>query len=349
MTSHSDESDRLSSAKEITEVKVFPSPAMDESTNCGFTGKPDPLEFNSDSGMADIWSFFEADDDLEAINADDALLDALSVGVVERIQQEKEATLKDMLVAWRRDIDSQSIDGDLVDLEIAKDMIAAAHLRSANIGAKGRQRLLVPLTTAAAMFAITFTMASFVARDAQPGDTLWGLSQVLYTDHARSAQAAAEIRSDLDTARIALREGRLEEARNALTQAREALPSVSASDGKQVLARNFELLIAELTSVSSVPLNPSMSSQKSLATPSAAQLPANTTTRSFSTSVLRPHPPLPVHTTGVTTTTKLNLPSSSDRVAEGDTTAPSSTTVNEQSPTRGSLGIDMASVSQSSS
>ncbi|GGP58555.1 anti-sigma-D factor RsdA [Saccharothrix coeruleofusca] len=183
----------------------------------------------------------EPGDDLAGIRADDALLDALGGRAGEQPDSLADDELNALLLAWRREVDSRPV-GELVDTDTAVATIAAAR------PVPRRHRFLIPLASAAAVLAIAFTGVSLVARDARPGDTLWGLTRVLYSDHARSVEAAVAVRTDLDTARAALREGKLEEARDALLKAGIALPEVSTDDGKEALVETHESLLEELTS-----------------------------------------------------------------------------------------------------
>jgi hypothetical protein len=91
------------------------------------------------------------------------------------------------------------------------------------------------------------------ARDAEPGDTLWSLSKVLYADHARSVEAARSVRTDLKDAQAALNQGKINEAKDALAAAGTALSSVSTEDGKDDLRAKHESLLEQLTSTPGVP------------------------------------------------------------------------------------------------
>lgn len=235
----------------------------------------------------------EPGDDLAGIRADDALLDALGGRAGEQPDSLVDDELNALLLAWRREVDSRPM-GELVDTETAVATIAAAR------PVPRRHRFLIPLATAAAVLAIAFTGVSLVARDAQPGDTLWGLTRVLYSDHARSVEAAVAVRTELDTARAALSAGRIDEAWDALLKAGTALPEVSTDDGKDALEQTHESLLEELTSTTPAPVE----------TPSTGTASTTTTVPSPSTA--------PVTTTEPTKTT-----------TEPQTTAPPPTTTTE--------------------
>jgi hypothetical protein len=164
-----------------------------------------------------------------------------------------------------------------------------------------RHRFLIPLASAAAVLAIAFTGVSLVARDAQPGDALWGLTRVLYSEHAKSIEAAAIINTDLESARLALREGKVNEAREKLNKVEASLGSVSTADGKAQLQEKHAELEKELNTNTSAtapsPTTPSApqsteSSTKpttSSATPSSE--PTTTTPPPTTTTTATPPPP----------------------------------------------------------
>ncbi|WP_447004460.1 anti-sigma-D factor RsdA [Saccharothrix isguenensis] len=203
----------------------------------------------SDDTPADDTSI-EPGDDLAGIRADDELLDALGDRAGEQPESLVGDELNALLLAWRQEVDDPPM-GELVDTDTAVATIAAARTQP-----RVRHRFLIPIASAAAVLAIAFTGMSLVARDAQPGDTLWGLTRVLYSEHARSVEAAVAVKGDLDTARAALRDGRYGEARDALLKAGQSLPSVSPDDGKDDLTQKRESLLQELTSTTPTPTAP---------------------------------------------------------------------------------------------
>jgi len=142
---------------------------------------PEPQPFLTDLTASEA----EFAADLSAVQADDALLDALGgsdPGIADGLGEQE---LNELLLAWRRDIDSEPL-AELVDLDTAVTTVKTAALAQRHGQRARRHRFLVPVAAAAAVLAIAFTGTGLAARDAQPGDTLWGLTKVLYADHARS-------------------------------------------------------------------------------------------------------------------------------------------------------------------
>lgn len=206
------------------------------------TEREGPRELEQDGAAGDVPG---AVPDLSAVQADDALLDALGGSDPQVADALGDQELNALLLAWRRDIDSQPIP-DLIDTDAAVVTVKTAALAHKH-GNRGRKRrLLVPVAAAAAVLAIAFTGTGLAARDAQPGDTLWGLTKVLYADHARSIEAAAQVRSELNAADIAISEGRLDDARKALDDAQAALRQVSVEDNLDQLMAQHRQLSARL-------------------------------------------------------------------------------------------------------
>lgn len=178
--------------------------------------------------------------DLSLVQADDALLDALGGADAQVSNALDDQELNAVLLAWRRDIDSEPVP-ELVDHEYAVATLRTAKVMHKN-GKKPRRRMLVPVAAAAAVLAITFGGVGLAARDAQPGDTLWGLTQVLYTDHAKSVQAASTARADLERAAMALSGRNIDEARKALNAAQRAMNKVSEEELADLKAKHAALL-----------------------------------------------------------------------------------------------------------
>ncbi|MGB3440259.1 MAG: anti-sigma-D factor RsdA [Actinophytocola sp.] len=198
--------------------------------------KPELTDFDENADTEAI--------DLALVHADDEYLDLL--GGSRLVDDEAsfgefgDERLTELLMSWRRDVDAEPI-GDLVDTKLATVTVHAARMRK-----KRRPRLLVPVAAAAAVLAIAFAGIGLAARDAQPGDTLWALSKVLYSERARSVEAAETVKQDLAQARAALTEGNVEVAKSKLEEANDALPTVMSEDGKDELEAQHQALLAQL-------------------------------------------------------------------------------------------------------
>lgn len=179
--------------------------------------------------------------DLSALQADDALLDALGGANPDLASELGDSELNALLLSWRQQTDSEPI-GELVDVETATATIMAAK----EAPTRRRRRMLVPMASAAAVLAIAFGGVSLAAKGAHPGDTLWGLTQVLYADHARSVVAAADIRDEFGVARDAMASGSVSDARSALARAKQTIPTVQRTDGRADLRATRQSLLEQI-------------------------------------------------------------------------------------------------------
>lgn len=234
--------------------------------------------------------------DVSELHADDELLTALCSHDNSLADADPEPELKSLLLSWRLDVDAEPI-AELVDTDTAMRTIERSVRNQ-----RRKPRYLVPLASAAAVLVIVFAGMGLAARDAHPGDTLWGLSQVLYADHARSVEAAVVVRDELSHASQALEQGHLIEAASALAAAKVALPAVDNADGKATLAAQQQNLLNQLAATTSATAPVPTTVQSTV--PVVA--PAPTTTSVPPTTVVtttQQPPPPPPSTTAPTTTT----------------------------------------------
>jgi Anti-sigma-D factor RsdA to sigma factor binding region len=172
--------------------------------------------------------------DLAAVQADDALLDILSSA--SRMPSDTDEELARVLVAWRREIHADS-NRVLVDTDTALAVISAARRPT-----RRRNPVFGTFAAAAAVLVIAFSAVGLVAKSAEPGDQLWGVTQVLYSEYARSVEAAAFVRTELNEARTALREGKPEQAKAKLQRIQQRLPAVGEAEGRtDLIARQQDL------------------------------------------------------------------------------------------------------------
>ena len=224
-------------------------------------------------------------DDLSAVQADDRLLDALGSATPGAAGSLVDDELNALLLAWRNEVETAPF-GELVDTETAIATIQAARPQPVS-----RHRFLIPLASAAAVLAIAFTGVSLVARDAQPGDALWGLTRVLYSEHAKSIEAAAIINTDLESARLALREGKVSEAREKLNRVEASLESVSTADGKAQLEEKHAELEKELNTNTSATAPPTTTPPVTKPTEPTKPSTSSASPSSEPTTTTQPPPP----------------------------------------------------------
>jgi hypothetical protein len=172
--------------------------------------------------------------DLAAVQADDTLLDLLGSGCLPGDDSDE---LTRVLAAWRREVHATPV-RELVDTNTALGVIRAAARRPVG----RRNPVFGSMAAAAAVLVIAFAGVGLVAKQAQPGDQLWGVTQVLYSDYARSVETAATVRTELNDARTALQENKPERAKASLQRVRQQLPVIGDTEGRAGLTTEHRAL-----------------------------------------------------------------------------------------------------------
>ena len=228
--------------------------------------------------------------DVVQVRADDALIAALNAAEDLHIDDPIDERLAELLHSWREDVHAEP-QRPLVDLAAA-----TAALATAPRTARRRQNPFGPLATAAAVLVIAFIGLGLAARGAEPGDPLWNVTKVLYSDKAKSVEAKVTVSKKLEEAQQALQSGNVPAAMIALQEARQKLTVVAAEDGKQELATRTEQLMSEVnTSTATTPTSPPTVTST---TPTATTTPDTSTSPSTTTNP-------PPTTTNPTTTTEV--------------------------------------------
>ena len=112
-------------------------------------------------------------------------------------------------------------------------------LRKSRVPRPGR---IPVLATVVAVLMMAFSGVGTV----EPGDRLWQLTKVLYTEHACSVEAAAEAQAKLEQASEALAEGRVDDAQTALARVEDGLQVVDDEGNCAELEKEAEELRYEL-------------------------------------------------------------------------------------------------------
>ncbi|NMH99110.1 anti-sigma-D factor RsdA [Pseudonocardia acidicola] len=266
--------------------------------------------------------------DLVAVQADDELISALAAGMAVSAPgidgYDDDDRVVAMLAAWKAEVDAEPIP-ELVDTDTAVATVTAAARPAGR-----RARHLVPLAGAAALIVLAFAGVSVGAHSAQPGDTLWGVSKVLYSQRAQSVEAAATVQTRLDAVRNALAAGKTQEAAQELAAAAPLLTVVRPEDGAPQLEQQQQFLAAKLSetppNTPADPNAPLKSGTPAPGTTTAGPTPGSTSPESTSpsSSPSTPSTPLPV----------VPPPSSTTPAAPSEsTTPPKPTTEGTPDPT----------------
>jgi hypothetical protein len=246
--------------------------------------------------------------DLDAVRADDDLIEALSAGLVpppsgKRDTSDIEGELVALLAGWVADVRPETllhrpapplpvcVDAtpesaeDALE-EVADDVVpipafsfGTASLLEHNelprpvALASWRSTMARPylLRAAAALVAVALVSSGVVARSygAHPGEPLWAITQVAFPAKSHSVEAAISVSTALNTARVALERGRIEEARQAFQTVAAQLADVDPADGRAELDQQMSYVTAQLAAnpaMDSEPASPIEAGQRQLAT-----------------------------------------------------------------------------------
>jgi Anti-sigma-D factor RsdA to sigma factor binding region len=175
--------------------------------------------------------------DLAAVRADDALLDAIAGGAISgglgasgdvfgRPGQDDD-DLAAILAAWKADIEADPMP-ELVSLDEASEAVEAGHAARDRRASRARRRM--PFAVAAAAIAVALSGLTVAVHSAQPGDAMFGLTKVLFSEHADSAQKAEQARATIDQANTAIRNGDPATAQSLLQSAAGQIQAAQPAD-----------------------------------------------------------------------------------------------------------------------
>jgi len=187
-------------------------------------------------------------DDLTLIAADDHFLNVIAADHGDVFDQPmssasgfKAGILAPLLATWRAGI----VDPMSPEIPTAH-VIAQVARAGGGLTAIPSRRVLRPMiAVAVAISALLFGSAAVGAQSAKPGDTLWPLTQMLYTHHATSVVAGMAAAGSLDAARLALDAGDSPAALSALSLASWDMQRVSAADGLPQLQQHYSSLLRQ--------------------------------------------------------------------------------------------------------
>jgi hypothetical protein len=215
--------------------------------------------------------------DLAAVRADDALLDAIAGGaalggvgshedVFGRPGQDDDH-LAAILAAWKADIEADPMP-ELVSLDEAAEAVEAGH--EARERRVGRARRRMPFAVAAAAIAVALAGFTVAVHSAQPGDTMFGLTKVLFSQQADNAQKAQAARATIEQANVAIRQGNPATAQSLLQSAAGQIQAVQPADQPPLQQQREDVLKS---------LAPTPPAETASPSPSSASTPEGTTAR----------------------------------------------------------------------
>ena len=104
------------------------------------------------------------------------------------------------------------------------------------------------LRAAAALLAVALVGSGVIARSyqARPGEALWAVAQMVFPAKSHSVEASISVSTALNTARVALERGRVDEAREAFQTVAAQLDDVDEADGRAELDQQMDYVHAQL-------------------------------------------------------------------------------------------------------
>jgi hypothetical protein len=194
---------------------------------------------------------FPVVDDLTEIAADDRLLDYLAAGRSDYVDlfagtsallPSRLTAVAPMLATWR----AEFVDPPLPELPKLHALPASKRLLGRTGGLPPRRSVRPLLGVAAAIGALLLGSAAVGAHSSQPGDTLWPLTQVLYSSHAQSLQAKLQVKKSIEVARHFLDSSEATKAIPPLRSANVEIKRVEPSDGADGLQSDLKKLWVEV-------------------------------------------------------------------------------------------------------
>ncbi|MFD4429332.1 anti-sigma-D factor RsdA [Nocardia sp. NPDC058497] len=185
--------------------------------------------------------------DIAAVRSDDALIDAIASDGPVRTDSPEEFQLASLLADWRADLLAEPMpagpDLDTVFAAVNQEIGA----RQVRVGAssRGRLRLVRPILGAAAALAVVFGGITAFSYSAAPGDPLWRVKEVVFSEQAQST-VVARVDDDLVAAQKLLEGGDPEQARVMLEQASATATQVDDQGKREDLVARWNLLRDEL-------------------------------------------------------------------------------------------------------
>lgn len=248
-----------------------------------------------------------------------------------RVERESHSAdpLTSLLVAWKAELASAPLPEPISITE------AVAIVRSAPAP---RRSLRPVMAIAVAIFALLMGSAAVGSRSATPGDMLWPVTQLLWSDRADSVIAGRDARQGIDSASAAIVAGHPEAAVVALESVTVILTKVQEQDGRVTLESDYQRVSAQLESMA-----PESSSKAPAPTTGQASTNTNTTAPAGTTpatadsgspSVIAPptEASTPTPTTTTTTITPTTKPTTPSTPTTPTTSSPITTPVTPSSP-----------------
>jgi hypothetical protein len=259
--------------------------------------------------------------DIAAVRRDDELIDAIASDGPVATDSADEYEIASLLANWRAELTLPPLpaapDIDTVFAAVNQEIGA----RAARANAGGRLRLVRPIVGAAAAIALVVGGMTAFSYNAEPGDPLWKVKQVVFSEQANSTMANIDTSSYLEEAQQLLDNGKPQAAKEKLEDAASRVTEVHDTQDRDSLLEMWKKLNEQIAKV--LPTVPGSNTTSQSPTTSESSV-SNETKPSPSASP-KPNPALvPEDSTAVTVAPAPN---------PSDTTPPETTTTDATTTT----------------
>ncbi|WP_309545988.1 anti-sigma-D factor RsdA [Nocardia farcinica] len=189
--------------------------------------------------------------DIAAVRRDDALIDAIASDGPVQTDSAEEFQLAALLADWRAELIAAPLPSapDLDTVVAAVNQEIGARKVRVGAQARGKLRLLYPITGAAAALALIIGGTTAFSYGAEPGDPLWRVKEVVFSEQAQTT-VVQRADTELDQAKQALAQGNTTQAVALLERAQGNVDQISDGAKKQDLQNEWQRLLAQLRSIS---------------------------------------------------------------------------------------------------
>ncbi|MEU0504869.1 anti-sigma-D factor RsdA [Nocardia sp. NPDC005998] len=188
--------------------------------------------------------------DIAAVRRDDALIDAIASNGPVQTDSAEEYQLATLLADWRAELISPPLPSEPSLDEIVATVNQEIGARQVRIGAQSgtRLRLVRPILGTAAALALVIGGLSAFSYGAAPGDPLWRVKEVVFSEQAQST-VVQRADNDLANAKVMLDQGNPDMARQKLEGAKANAELIDDPAKRDKRISEFDALLAQLSKI----------------------------------------------------------------------------------------------------
>ncbi|TSE02078.1 hypothetical protein FOS14_01460 [Skermania sp. ID1734] len=184
--------------------------------------------------------------DIAAVRRDDELIDAIAGDGPVATGSSEEFQVAALLANWRAEIVTPPMPAGPDLDEIVALVNQEIGARQARTVGGPRLRLVRPILGAAAAIAVVVGGMTAFSYNASPGDPLWKVKQVVFSEQADSTMANLDATNDLDQARQLISQGDPIQAKQHLDSVQTRIPDVKDPSQHDDLVKRFNDLMDQL-------------------------------------------------------------------------------------------------------